>query len=97
MSGFLFDIRYALRGLGRTPGFTAIVLLTVAVGTGANAAVFSFVDALLLRPAAGVVDPARLVAVFTSDYSAGPYGYSSYPDYRLDEGRRADICGARGL
>ena len=82
MSGLVQDIRYALRGLGRTPGFTAIVLLTVAVGTGANAAVFSFIDALLLRPAAGVVDPARLVAVFTSDYSAGPYGGSSYPDYR---------------
>ncbi len=82
MSGFVHDIRYALRGLGRTPGFTAIVLLTVAAGTGANAAVFSFIDALLLRPAAGVVDPARLVAVFTSDYSAGPYGGSSYPDFR---------------
>ena len=58
------------------------MLLTVAVGTGANAAVFSFIDALLLRPAAGVVDPARLVAVFTSDYSAGPYGGSSHPDFR---------------
>ena len=79
---FLQDIRYSLRGLARTPGFTAIVLITVAVGTGANASVFSFVNALLLRPAAGVVDPAGLVAVYTSDYSSGLYGDSSYPDYR---------------
>jgi predicted permease len=81
MSTFVQDIRYALRGLGRMPGFTAVVLLTVALGTGANAAVFSFIDALLLRPAAGVVDPAHLVAVFTGDYSASPYSGSSYPDY----------------
>jgi hypothetical protein len=53
----------------------------LSLGTGANATVFSFVNALLLRPVAGVPDPASLVAVYTSDFSSGPYGDSSYPDY----------------
>ena len=82
MSTWVADVRYAPRAFARTPGSTAVVLLTVAVGTGANAAVFSFVNALLLRPAAGVTDPARLAAVFTSDFSSGPYRESSYPDFR---------------
>lgn len=75
------DLRYALRGLARTPGFTAVACLTIAIGTGANAVVFSFVDALLLRAVTGVRDPASLVAVYTSDFSSGPYGATSYPDY----------------
>jgi predicted permease len=81
MSSLLQDVRYALRVLAHAPMFTAITVLTMAVGIGANVTVFSFVSALLLRPAPGVADPGSLMAIFTSDYSSGPYGDSSYPDY----------------
>ena len=75
------DLRYALRGLVRTPTFTTIALVTLAIGTGANITVFSFVSALLFRPAPGVADPRSLIAIYTSDFSSGPYGETSYPDF----------------
>src|SRR5258708_28930068 len=54
------DLKYALRGLRRSRGFTATVVVTLALGIGANAAVFSIVDRLFLRPPAGVVRPDEL-------------------------------------
>jgi predicted permease len=92
------DAQYAFRGLVRTPGFTAIACLTLAIGTGANATVFSFVDALLFRPARGVEDPSRLIAVYTSDFSSGPYGATSYPDYlsiKEEAGAFSGVAAAR--
>jgi predicted permease len=77
----LGDVRFALRSFARSPGLTTVLLVTLAVGTGANATVFSFVDALLFRPAEGVADPSHLVEIFTSDYSSTAYGVSSYPDF----------------
>jgi len=53
METLLQDLRYAGRTLVRTPGWTAMALLTLALGTGANAAVFGLVDALLFSPAPG--------------------------------------------
>ena len=81
MESVLHDLRYAARTLLRTPGWTSMALLTLALGTGANAAVFSFVDALLFKQAPGVHPQRPLVAVYTSDFTSGPYGVSLYPDY----------------
>ena len=81
MKSIAYDLRYALRTMLRSPGFFAAALLTLGIGTGANATVFSFINALLLRPVPGVADPSSLVSVYTSDYSSGPFAESSYPDY----------------
>ena len=81
MDSLVQDVRYALRMIVKSPGTTAIALLTIGIATGANATVFGFVSALLLRPAPGVADPGSLISIYTSDYSSGPYGTSSYPDY----------------
>jgi predicted permease len=81
MEKLLQDLRYAIRSFAKAPGFTALALLTIALGIGVNATVFSFVNALLLRPAPAVRDPGTLVSVFTSDFSSGLFGATSYPDF----------------
>jgi len=89
----LQDIRYGLRMIAKAPGFTLLATLALALGICANTTIFSFINGLILRPLAGVTDPDRLVAVFTSDYSSGLYGGSSYPDY-VDLRDQADVFGS---
>src|SRR5437870_2183687 len=59
------DLKFAFRQLLKNPGFTAVAVLTLALGIGANTAIFSFVNAILFRPLP-FKDPERLVIVFTS-------------------------------
>jgi predicted permease len=84
------DVRYATRKLLRQPGFTLAALLTLALGMSANAVLFTIVNALLLRPPAGVASPDALVRLYTADYSSGRYGASSYADLK-DFAGAADV------
>ena len=61
---FLQDVRWAVRGLGRAPGFTATVVVTLGLGIGANAAMFDVVDRLMFRPLAHLRDPSTVHRIY---------------------------------
>jgi predicted permease len=74
------DLRYAMRWLRRSPGFAAVAVLSLGLGIGVNAAMFSVVDAMLLRPIP-VDHPETLVDLFTSSSDGDEYATASYPDF----------------
>lgn len=88
------DLRYAARVLTRRPAFAIAATLTLALGTGATATVFSLLDAVLLRhmPAH---QPEELAHIYTSCRRGDPYCFSSYPeflDYRAQSRTFADMA-----
>jgi predicted permease len=74
------DLRLAVRLLVKSPAFTLVAVVSLALGIGANTTIFSLLNALLLQPLPGR-EPTRLATVYTSDFSGPLYSASSYPDY----------------
>ncbi len=79
MQTFWHNLRHALRMLVRKPSFTLAAVIALALGIGANTAIFSLVDAVLLRPLPGIAKPGELVEVVGADTT---FSYPDYLDYR---------------
>ncbi|MGH7482086.1 MAG: ABC transporter permease [Longimicrobiales bacterium] len=89
------DIRYALRSLGRSPGFAAIAVLTLALGIGANSAIFSVLNGVILRPLP-YASPERLVAVSSRFPSLGFEKFWISPPEYLELGERSRTLASLG-
>src|SRR4029453_19115668 len=99
MENFWRDVRLSFRSFARNPGFTAVALLSLALGIGANTAIFTLINAVFLNPLA-VKDPKELVAIFTIDANnpgqfsnLNPLSYRNYKDYRDDNAVFAGVTG----
>ena len=79
MTGLVHDLRYALRQLRRNPGFTAVAVLTLALGIGVNTGIFSVVQSVLLAPL-HYFEPDRLVMVWENN-PRFPRVWNSYPNF----------------
>src|SRR5579862_6181651 len=102
MNGMIQDIRYALRQLRRSPGFTVVAVLTLALGIGANAAIFTVVNALLLKMLP-VSHPEELVVVgdpgLPNNRSSGTprtdlFSYPLYKELRDHNSVLTGLCAA---
>jgi len=85
MTGLAQDIRYALRQLRKSPSFTAVTVLTLALGIGANTAIFSVVNGVLLNPLP-FHDASRIVSMFeaTPNFPQGSISYPNFLDWQRD-------------
>jgi putative ABC transport system permease protein len=80
LESILSDLKYAIRQLGKAPGFSAVVVIILALGIGANTTVFNIVDAVMLRPLP-YAQPERLVEVKASEENHFESSDVSYPDF----------------
>jgi predicted permease len=80
IESLLQDLRYGLRMMARNRAFTAVAVLTLAIGIGVSATAFTWINGVLLQPLGGVADPGRLVTLETVT-PGGDWVPNSYPDY----------------
>lgn len=96
MQTLLYDLRYTLRGLARTRGFTAAAIASLALGIGANTLIFTFLDALFLAPLP-VAAPDRLVSLYEQDTHSPellPFSWPNYEDLRRANPVFSDVAAA---
>ena len=91
------DFRYGLRMLAKAPAFTAIAILTLALGIGANTAIFSVVNGVLLNPLP-YEQPDRLVALYSStkDFHHSSISYPNFLDWVRDNQSFSALAAFRG-
>ncbi|MBI3982013.1 MAG: ABC transporter permease, partial [Gemmatimonadetes bacterium] len=85
-AGWALDLRHALRSLGRTPGVTTAIIVMLALGIGANAAIYGILEKLLLRPPPHVTEPDRIRWLYRTgkadhtgrEYTSGSFSYAQY-------------------
>src|ERR1044072_6166745 len=86
----LQDLRYGIRMLWKTPGFTAVALVSLALGIGVNTAVFSLFNAVMIRPVPVVREQERIV------WLGAPSSYPAYQDYREQSRSLEGMAAAAG-
>ena len=93
MTTLIQDLRYGLRTLARNPGFTAVAMLALALGIGANTAIFSVVNGVLLRPLP-YPDPERLMMIYekTPDFSQSSVSYPDFLDWQRENHSFTDMA-----
>ncbi|MGA3323125.1 MAG: ABC transporter permease [Terriglobia bacterium] len=97
MSTLLQDLKYGLRMLGKNPGFTAVAVLTLALGIGANTAIFSVVNGVLLNPLP-YPEPNQLVTLHESkpNFPTGSISYPNFLEWQKDNHTFSSMAVARG-
>src|SRR6202021_787761 len=96
MEALLQDLCYGWRMVAKAPGFTAVAVLTLAIGIGGDATVFSWFRSVLLNPLPGISHADQFVAV-ESVMPSGEYHTSSYPDYKDYRDRNDVFSGLIGF
>ncbi len=93
------DLRYAVRVLAKSPGFSAVVILSISLAIGANTSIFSIVNAFLLRPMP-VDHPDRLLAIYVNAPNSGPnvtgFSYPDWKDFTKQDTGLSEIVGYEG-